>query len=416
MGKWVVLSSFALHAFCNQFIFLNFALITGVTRTTFSIDVAGVNFLYTTAMLAAVPSFICAMAFLDSYNWCVSFVAVLSTVIAGWLRYLAVYQQSFVLACMSSIALGPGTGVIFTGFAELPSRWFSIGWHRAVATGIAVQSAFFGWAMGGLLSPLLVTSPSTLLDFCLVQAILVSVCLPVFLYCHQAAPDRVFIGEPAHYGTQIVSNLEDPAERHLGPPPSITQAFKAMIQNWSFLSQALACALLQAVGYTMPAVQEVVFHSKGYDHIQCAVASFVFIMAGVVLGLVLTSTQRSNKFVLMLFWTAAIASIALELILRFLDRDLASLGHLGRYTVYIILMIVVGACSLGFLNVALPAVCSAAKPVSETHSGGMVELLGFGFGALLTQLSTGLQFSVCAVASLMAAILMSIGTSTATGK
>lgn len=409
--RWLVLSSFALHAFFNQFIFLNFALITGVTKTTFSIGLASVNFLYTAALLSAIPSFLCAMAFLDTYNWSVYLTAVLSTLVAGWLRYLAVYQQSFVLAIMSSVALGPGTGVVFTGVAELPQKWFPAGWERTVATGLAVQTALFGWAMGGLLSPLLVHSPSSLHDFCLVQALLVSVCLPVFLCCHKSAPENVFDSEGGtrHYGTQGVSNPSDTADVSLkkGRPPSIKEAMTSLIQNRGFLLQALGCALMQGAGYTIPAVQEVVFASKGYDHTECAVASFVFIIAGVVLGMALSSTQGTSTLVLVLFWVAALASVALEIILRFFDGDLVRFGHIGRYAVYIIIMAVAGACSLGFINVALPLLFKAAHPVSDTHSGGTMQLLGFGFGALLTQLSTGLQFSVCAVASLVAAILMS---------
>jgi len=78
-------------------------------------------------------------------------------------------------------------------------------------------------------------------------------------------------------------------------------------------------------------------------------------------------------------------------------------------------MIAIGACSLGFVNITLPAVCHIAHPVSETHSGGTVELLGFAFGSLLTQLSSSNPSTSCAVASLVAAILMSTATSTCFG-
>merc|ERR1712080_636505 len=112
---------------------------------------------------------------------------------------------------------------------------------------------------------------------------------------------------------------------------------------------------------------------------------------------------------LALFWIAAAALCVLQAFVTFGQSRLAFLGHRGKLAFYILLMIVIGSCSLGFVNLTLPLLCLEARPASEAHAGGMVMLLGFALGAVLTQISTGREFVVCAVASLVAAALMSAG-------
>merc|ERR1712228_466304 len=111
-------------------------------------------------------------------------------------------------------------------------------------------------------------------------------------------------------------------------------------------------------------------------------------MGGVGLGLVLGQLDfhscRPNArscLVLVMFWTGAIALWCLQLAVYFAS----GLGHGWGYIWCLVLMTVSGSCSLGFVNVALPLVCKTALPMSESRSGGVTELLGFGLGAALTQ-------------------------------
>mmetsp|Transcript_108278 Transcript_108278/g.316717 ORF Transcript_108278/g.316717 Transcript_108278/m.316717 type:complete len:428 (-) Transcript_108278:39-1322(-) len=391
--RWLILVSCGTHAFCNQFMFMNFAVVTELAADKFGVGTTDVNWFYSGAVLAAVPCFLCVMAFINTWNWTTSLVGVMATVAAAWLRFWAVQQQSFALALVSSVALGPGTGVLFVGFTDIPVRWFPPGWEQSFSSGVAVQSAFFGWAMGGLIAPILITSSASMQSFLFVQAVVVSLCLPVFLYC-QCPTDT---GRAEHPGV---------SERRL----SLLEAGGCMIRNRPALMQAAACALLQAVAFTVPAVQEAVFASQGHGQRQCAAACFLFIMAGVALGMTAsgsTSLVNPRCLVLTLFWVASVSLCVLELLSRYHSVLLAGLSDNGRYAVYLTLMTLAGASSLGLLNVALPLVCALARPVSEAHIGGAVELLGFGLAAPFTM--ANLQFSLCAIVSVGAALLMSAG-------
>lgn len=416
--------------------YMNFAAATEVAEKAFHVGDAGVDWFYSTALLSAVPSFILAMTFSKTYHWAMSLAGVASTVAAAWLRYLATVQRSSALAIMSSVALGPGTGMIFTGFAQLPVMLFPPGSSRKVCTGIAVQTTFFGWAMGGLVAALLVKSPYDLSSFCFFQALIVSISLPVFLFCYGlprhlllgaevppygTAGDTWRLGSCETYGTAGDTQMDvelDPGQLHT-PPLGVQESAKSMLRNWRFLLQALSCALLQAVAFTVPAVLDEVFTSKGYGPIECAVTGFAFIMAGVVLGMVLAgplapssgieSKSAVNRLVLALFWSASLAMLMLQLSVGQFSSHYAHMDSSRERAINFVLVVIGGACALGFVNVTLPLVCAEAHPVSETYAGGITELLGFGLAAVVTQMSAGLQFTICFWISLAAALLMTAG-------
>jgi len=423
---WLVLACFSFHAFCNQFMYMNFASATHVAEAAFQVDDDAINWLYSASLLGAVPSFLCVMAFSTNYRWVTTLTGIAFTVAAAWLRYLSMLQKSLPLAILSSVAIGPGTGLIFVGFAELPVLLFPQGRNQQICTGVIVQISFFGWALGALLSSLVGKSFSALSSFFLVQALFVSIALPVF-FCwgHQlpSDPQASLCNEAADSSgdatTTGASNSEQVSRQTSTASLDIKESAMAMLFNWRFQLQALGMALLQAVGYAVPAVQVEVFTSKGYDRPELATSGFFFIMAGVALGMLLAgplalapgkeSAPVVRRLILSLFWTAAVAVFMLQLCVAQLSDYLAGVSHQFEHIVYFCLMLISGACSLGFLNVTLPVVCAAAHPVPETYSGGITQLSSFALGALLTQLSTGSQFKVCTLASLGAAILMTAG-------
>jgi len=427
-ARWLVLASFSFHAFCNQFMFMNFAESVEISKEMFKVDDADVNWLYSAGMLSAVPSFFLVMAFSESDRWTTSFIGISCTVVSAWVRVLAVSQHNFALAVASSAFLGPGTALICTGFADLPMQLFPHGLKRKVTAGIAVQSTFLGWGMGGLLAALLIKSVSILSSFVLVQAVLVSVSLPVFLFVHNQPLEPLSnTGECVMLGRDLAAGYGAEGEQGSGggadggltesipakAPMGMLPSFGAMLSNWRFILQASACAVLQGVGYTLPAVQEAVFATRGFTSLECATSGFVFIMAGVVLGMILASplapSGKAPRLVLAFFWIGTLAVVMLQQSVSPQFANIAG-SHQGAQIIHLCLMIVGGGCTLGFLNITLPVVCAEVHPVSEVYSGGMIELLAFGLGALLTQWSTDGQFKVCAGASFVSAFLMTVST------
>ena len=71
-------------------------------------------------------------------------------VAGGWLRYLAVVRSSYALAVLSSLVCGGAAAVVVCSFTAVSERWFRPS-HRGLATSIAVQSNYLGWALGSLI-------------------------------------------------------------------------------------------------------------------------------------------------------------------------------------------------------------------------------------------------------------------------
>ena len=64
-----------------------------------------------------------------------------------------------IAAVVSTGLVGVAGGVIFTMFTFLPARWFPEG-ERGLATSLAVQATYAGWALGALI-PIVLGSGGT---------------------------------------------------------------------------------------------------------------------------------------------------------------------------------------------------------------------------------------------------------------
>merc|ERR1712232_876252 len=132
-------------------------------------------------------------------------------------------------------------------------------------------------------------------------------------------------------------------------------------------------------------------------------------MFGIVFGnCCVISAACLRRLVLLLFWGAGSAVAILQLSISQHAGGIRQEERRVTFITHLALVVVSGGCSLGFIGSALPLVCSALPDVPESWSGGLVELHGFAFGALLTQVSTGIQFVICAAAAIIAAILMTV--------
>lgn len=371
---------------------MDFAATPETTKYMLGIDDASINWLYTVSLMSTVPSVVLTLAFIDYFNRLASCFGVASTMIAAWVRYEATKRASFDLAVVSGICLGLGTGFVFVGFTQIPRDWFPSERERSLAMALAVQVSFLGWAFGGLIIPMFVTSVASMISFSYIQAVSLTVCFFVFLAWHRSPISQ---DECLHSATT---------------QPTMMKSMALIIGNGRFLVQSCACAMFQGVGFTIPAILFDVLEDQGYGSKESAWMSFAFIMGGVIAGLTLgevvsrsASPNLRSSLLLSLFWKGSVA----VWLLFFADSCLQTSGEHSRHIVIFVLMMISGSCSLGFVNVALPVICETASPVSESLSGGLTELLGFAMGAFLTQASSGYGFSLCAVASLFASILMS---------
>jgi len=396
--RWQVLASTVSHNIINQFLFLGFASIPDLTKTTFRIDGTEVTWLYTIALIAAIPGIMYTMALMDTYKVAIPLFGVCCTAISSWLRVVAVQRASFSVAVMSSVPLGLGCGKVFVDFAAIPKMWFASSRNEhAMALAIVVQSAFFGFALGGVVVPV-VRTQSALVHFSIVQAICASLSLGMHLSCYRTPS----LDQRPSEVTELVALNTAAGRITVG----IGKSLKLMLFNSSFLMLLVGCGICQGIAFTVPAISAEVFALHGVDSRTSAWANFAFIMSGVIVGLVIGRSGASGKkiLIMILFWMLAAALVGLQLV-----AFNKGMRHPARISIMILLMLVSGGCCFGAVNSAVHRICEVALPVPESHAGGMTEMLSLLLGAFLTQWSVGHEFKVLVGASICSALIMSIG-------
>ena len=184
-----------------------------------------------------------------------SFAAPLANAAAGWLRYAAVVRGSYGLALLSSIVLGFAGAVIGCSYAEIAERHFPPS-QRSLATTLAVQSNYAGWALGAVLVPSCVHDARGMLAFMRAQAIVVSAGVPIFLAVHVAS--RAKPADAPLAATDAAHDaVADPATADRVPPAPLgaLPSLVALCTNVRFIVYALSFSILGGAGFAIPAVQ-----------------------------------------------------------------------------------------------------------------------------------------------------------------
>jgi hypothetical protein len=430
--RWLVLGSFGLMAGFNAFFYMNFSTVTQASLALFNVDTDTLVWQYSATLLASLPAAFPAMRFIDSHNYLVTFLGTFSQVLAGWLRYIAIRDTNFGLCIVSSALVGFGGSVIISTYTTCAQRWFPPH-ERTLATSIAVQSNYFGWAMGALVVPAVVNEPgngdlsvikSQFESLALWQAVGCSLCLVTFFAFHRETPksyrpamktaedtqaaeaernedsftsndgrtmtarSQSGAGGRASYsrGACASSVYRTTAESSVQIP--VLESAWMLATNGQFMMQAFCYAVLGGVSYTVPAVQDVVFTDIGYTSQENAVTNFVFIFTGVVCGVLLGYIGKDRRIHgRLLKGMFAISAVCLSIILVLTDlrkRNIdIGLNNNQLRPIFIICMGGAGAGTLSFIGIALQKAVDLTQPVSEAIAGGMVEWFLNNFAAII---------------------------------
>jgi MFS family permease len=341
--------------------------------------------------------------YLDKKNWITSAVGMLCNFLGGWLRYASVeqarngnYAHARTVALISSIFIGFAAAVIICSYSAISSRWFPES-ERTLATTFAVQSNYAGWCVGCILFPYVVVSEDALVTVQLYQAIFLTLCFAAFLAFHREYPKG---HEPFE---------ED--DEHGHGPQDLYNNLRQLMTNNQFVLQCLCMSTLAGVSFAVPAFQTTVLGSMTtpLSNSEAAWTNFSFVFSGVLTGLWAGFRVKDpRKFPLFLKATFLGSAVSLSG-LTVLGWVQSSLSHELLYILLLVLMAVCGACSLGFIGIALSAVIETTYPIDSHLSGGMVEWWLQVVGAILTQVATAAAaqaFLVCAVATWLVTLLM----------
>ena len=190
--RWWVLLSFSFLSFTNAFILMDFA--DDYTLAEEALGLSGpdassqVAFLYTLFLICVMPAMLFASWGVVNYNWTTMLVGQSSNVICAWLRYAAVRYKSYAIAVVSTVFGGVAGAAVVCSYGVIAETWFRPS-QRGLATTVAVQSNYAGWAAGSLLGLVANGDARFFSDtIMLAQAVGVTMCIPLFFGGYRGAP------------------------------------------------------------------------------------------------------------------------------------------------------------------------------------------------------------------------------------
>lgn len=388
--RWLVLGTFAYTAGWNAFLFMNYASVSAIAKESLGgIDSASLNFsTYSMGLFTVLPLAFPFMRFINTHNYEATGVGVVCNILCAWVRYIATLSGSLALTTLSSVLMGGAAAMCICSYSLISERWFPPH-RRTFATTIAVQSNYAGWLFGAVITPSAITSVATMNSFMLVQAILVSLALPLFLLFHRARPPTKATGGPdeypgepgagggGHEEAEVEMSTRDIAEKLLTDP--------------QVLLQSLCFSLMGGISFALPAVVDEVFDPSApapgettLSTQQCAWLNTAFILSGVVTGVTLGQVMKGpvagfNKLLRGMFWAATVLLALMWLV--YTGRNGMTSG------VYFWLLFFIlggaGAMLLGFIGIGLQTIVAVARPVGESYSSGQVEWFIQVWGGLL---------------------------------
>ena len=189
--RWAVLGSFSYLSASNAFMCMDFSDDYGLNERLLRSGEADVALLYSLFLLSVVPVMPLAAWGVVRHHWSTVAFGNALNVAGGWLRYLAVVRSSYALAVLSSLVCGGAAAVVVCSFTAVSERWFRPS-SRGLATSIAVQSNYLGWALGSLIGADEAGEAERARALFGWQAVAISCCLPLclFLYRDRRAADQ----------------------------------------------------------------------------------------------------------------------------------------------------------------------------------------------------------------------------------
>ena len=205
--RWLVLFAFCLLSSSNAFLLMDFADDYALSEALLHTDTAAVAFLYSLFLICVMPAMFVASWAVVHYNMTVVVLGSLLNAAAAWLRYASAIRASYVLAIISTVIAGFAAAVIVCSYAVIAERWFRPA-KRGLATSIAVQSNYLGWAFGSLIGLMEHGSPTAARTLLLDQAVVFSSIVPIILIGYRAGNMPLLDHKPGRASLQRGSGGE----------------------------------------------------------------------------------------------------------------------------------------------------------------------------------------------------------------
>jgi len=257
-----------------------------------------------------------------------------------------------------------------------------------------------------------VSDAASLESALLVQAVVTTLSLPLFLMSYTARPPLTAVSEVAVAlpDEAVARSLsEGEADEQL----SVGASFRAISANGQFWVHALSYGLLAGISFTIPAITANVFADcmdPALDYIaeQSMWINFAFITSGVIGGVLLGAYTPESREPLVIRLAAVACAIALGVMFALTRLGEGALGDgpalLG---LLLVLISVAGAASLGFFSLGLRCAAHVGAPVAHVYTVGITETLSQLFAVSLTQSSVcPVGFKACTMSAILVATVL----------
>ena len=468
-----MLASFSFFSFTNAFVLMDFADDYGLAETVLGVGGGGrgsgsVAFLYTLFLLCVMPAMLISSWGVVNHNFATMAIGQAFNVAGTWLRYVAAQRRSYALAVASTVLAGTAASAIVCSYAVIAEHWFRPS-QRALATTVAVQSNYAGWALGSLLGLAARGDAALFADRILLwQAVVVSLSLPLFALCYRGPPraphallpppdehdataaaapappaatapaagPRPALGGPAAWsggagrtGLEAVLLAASEGEARVGAPPARVLGLRAsvgrLLANRRYALYTACYAVLAGIGFAVPSAQDALLGTTcasnasgvsgagawtGFDTPHTTFTNLAFILSGVVVGLLAGCVVRTRRgmedAVLGLALVGALALSALAVLST--PAVAQRLPQEPLYGLLLALMALAGVATVGFIGMALNLAVAFGAPISEAYTVGGVEWLTQGIGGGLSNLSAdcAVGFGACVALAWAATIVL----------
>lgn len=314
--RWWVLLSFSFLSFTNAFILMDFA--DDYTLAEEALGLSGpdassqVAFLYTLFLICVMPAMLFASWGVVNYNWTTMLVGQSSNVICAWLRYAAVRYKSYAIAVVSTVFGGVAGAAVVCSYGVIAETWFRPS-QRGLATTVAVQSNYAGWAAGSLLGLVANGDARFFSDtIMLAQAVGVTMCIPLFFGGYRGAPAPTAQEGPVSAGEQVPDGSMLIVVEGRKVQMTVAESARTLFRNSKYWVHAICYACFAGIGFSVPSAQDVVFGSScasnvsnatggggsgwtGYDTEHTTFTNLSFILSGVIAGLIMGAVVRTPQ-------------------------------------------------------------------------------------------------------------------------
>lgn len=367
-GRWRTLAAVCLNSALNAALCMFFSCVEEHAKVALDVDGTAVADLYSVWLLTTLLGLAPALWLLDRYEGAALYIGTLATVASAWERWLGLsYGYGYTAAVVSQVLCGIGAWAIFTLPGQVSHRRFPRH-EQPLATCLMLQSNYFGWLVGSALPPMVVNDQTSLLSVVRANVWIASVVGLAVLFLYKPMSYQAEHPADVKHAQEQVDAIAD-----AGPPPGtipdrlpghsatvgagFAQVLNVCCLHPLFGVQVVCYGVLGGVSFTVPSTMFFVMDDLHLPDTLAAAGNAAFIgcgvLSGTLFGYCFKDPRSFGPAIKTCFAACALALLGCASQVHFgmLHFSVASIALLVG------LSAIAGASSLGFVGIAIEALC-----------------------------------------------------------